>query len=1010
MKPLRVEMDVEKETPVSKVREKGIALITSLLILLLISTMIVGLSWLVMGDQKLGGNNNDRQLAFYGAEGGMEQLTATLENSFDANYAQSCASITALNSTPGPPTNIPGVQYLNPDGTSGYTILCQPSTTNPLLPASSFSTIPTGLYAGLVGLMTPYTLQVTSRTTYGSEVRLQREVQTVGIPVFQFGIFSQTDLSFFAGPDFNFGGRVHTNGNLWLAEGGTLTLANKVTTAGELITSNLENGWPTSSGYTGAVDITTGSGLQDITAQTPFQSVTGTSNSVGNISAINEPAFLNMDSSVYNNNIAIKETPVTPLNLAIATPAIGGQPIDLIRRPVKNEDTANPGKLSERYYNQVSIRILLSDYGPSGGCTDSDISSASTSAIPHLSANLASPVTPIDLATLAWDHSAPSANANTKVPYYSPPSWLTNVGTTTFPLPVSGAQGGSTYNGGTKNDGYWVAQYYPAITGCIKIDYQTTAGGVWTDVTPTVLNLGYTGRDINPQSSNNPASPFQPGLPGSQVKASGPTANAGVATITCTDPSPNAVIRLARVRDNPSWIPAGGGCPAPPSAASSTHGYDYWPNVLFDTREALLQDPSPVGLANSQLPAGGAMYYVELDVAKLAACLTSTTTCPFSSSVNNATGYSVYFSDRRGERPDPSPPASVGTTSMLTGGYGWEDNVNFVAGVSAANGCPNGTLDQGEDVESDYNSSGVSMNAATTPRTYANILSTLTAAANPSSPSALWPIYDSSLATPAVTGTELGGTSATPGKAVWNLISAILVNNPTCTGPLNLWPLAVAANPGDLRQNPPIFYRRALKVLDGSTITLGTCNSVPCGLTVVSENPVYLQGDYNNPGLNTSFTGTGVGASIIADAVTLLSDNWNDVNSFAFPYLSNTDGRKAVTTTYRLAIAAGKGLPWLNSSGTIYQDFGTDGGTHNFLRQLEDWGGQTLYYQGSIVSMYYNHQAVGTYKCCQNVYNPPTRGYNFDTNFLTPALLPPLTPMLRTINTIGSTQMMLPTE
>ena len=238
-------------------REKGMALLTALLVLMLMSTMIVGLSWLVTGDQKLAGNNSDRQLAYYGAEAGMEQLTASLENAFDANYALNATSIAALETTPGPPTNIPNVQYLLPGTTtngSGYVIGFTPSTSNPSLPASSSGTIPTGPYAGLVGLMTPYSLQVTAHTTYGSEVKLQREVQTIGIPVFQFGMFSQTDLSFFAGPNFNFGGRVHSNGNLWLAEGpnGTLTLGSKVTVVGQVITSNLENGEPASSNYGGS--------------------------------------------------------------------------------------------------------------------------------------------------------------------------------------------------------------------------------------------------------------------------------------------------------------------------------------------------------------------------------------------------------------------------------------------------------------------------------------------------------------------------------------------------------------------------------------------------------------------------------------------------------------------------------------------------------------------------------------------------------------------------------------
>ena len=62
----------------------------------------------------------------------------------------------------------------------------------------------------------------------------------------------------------------------------------------------------------------------------------------------------------------------------------------------------------------------------------------------------------------------------------------------------------------------------------------------------------------------------------------------------------------------------------------------------------------------------------------------------------------------------------------------------------------------------------------------------------------------------------------------------------------------------------------------------------------------------------------------------------------------------------------------------------------------------------SIVSLYYNRQGTGDYKCCTTVYSPPTRGYNFDTDFLTPACLPPRTPMFRTVNTIGFTEYVLP--
>ena len=76
---------------------------------------------------------------------------------------------------------------------------------------------------------------------------------------------------------------------------------------------------------------------------------------------------------------------------------------------------------------------------------------------------------------------------------------------------------------------------------------------------------------------------------------------------------------------------------------------------------------------------------------------------------------------------------------------------------------------------------------------------------------------------------------------------------------------------------------------------------------------------------------------------------------------------------------------------------------------MEDWSGLTVNYLGSLATLYYNRQAVGTYKCCTTVYGAPgTRAFNFDVNFLNPALLPPLTPMFRDMNVIGFSQELRP--
>jgi hypothetical protein len=227
---------------------------------------------------------------------------------------------------------------------------------------------------------------------------------------------------------------------------------------------------------------------------------------------------------------------------------------------------------------------------------------------------------------------------------------------------------------------------------------------------------------------------------------------------------------------------------------------------------------------------------------------------------------------------------------------------------------------------------------------------------------------------------------------------------PGAASPLNRdarpWTLITAA---EARVNKAILFRRALKLVNGASFSLGNNpDGLPYGLSIVSENPVYVQGNYN---ANGTFDGTHVPSAIIADAVTFLSRNWNDRNSFTSPH--NPSGRGALTTWYRTALIAGKGKPFKRITGTA-EDFGTDGGVHNFIRFLENWGGQSLKYRGSIVSLFYNRQAVGTYKCCTNVYGPPDRGYNFDVEFLHVNKLPPKTPMFRDINITGFTQVKMP--
>jgi Tfp pilus assembly protein PilX len=972
-------------------REKGVALITSLMVLLLISAIVVGMCWMVMTDQRLGGNNQSRELAFYGAEAGMEKMTTDVANTFSVKGALGAADIATI--VAAPPNALPGIQYLNAAGASTYQI-------TPLVPVSNNATIlPPSPYAGMQGLITPFTLTVAAQNTAtGAEVKLTRQVQVVSIPVFQFGIYSDSDVAFFNGPSFQFGGRTHTNGNLWLAPNdGPLFLGDKVTAVGQVIRTNLENGTAGTNGstYGGYVSIATSPNpsLTNEPGSEPYTnsswrqldftegSVTGTS-VYGNISTnLNNPTWSGTVLSAYNGQVQ-NGVPV----LSLTSTALGGitSPISLIRRAVPGELAANPAEFGEQYFSEATLRILLDDYP--AGVTPGAANACNTADMMSLDTVTATP--PTDLATLAF----PSDGSTTG----AAPAWYTGASNSPagalFPLPVSGAAGGTTYSA---TDGYWLkssgttnsannGKASPTILGCIKIEYQNLTGA-WTDVTTTILNMGFSGRDIAPTGTykgSDGATNIAYAYPGSALNlptlptgsavgfpAQGPSpAGTALATIPagCTDPSPNAIIRLERVRDNPSYMGAGGLCT---TAITKTNfvATDFWPLALYDSREGMFRQ---VNVQPGVVAAGGVMYYVELDAKNLATWLSGQ---QGTLSLNNNTGgYTVYFSDRRGEQPDTQNGGG-----LKTGSYGFNDFVNL---NDAANGCPNGTLDppynpppapsQGEDLEGD----GVL-------RTYGGV---------------------EKPPTPLTSNIDTGLWNAL------NYMNTVLVSNANCGAHPNR-PDVTYSNPQEARENAPVYFRRALKIVDGATLNLGTtCGAVPCGLTIAAENPVYIQGDYNAPVDNGTWTGASVAAAVVGDAVTFLSNNWNDVNTFVFPQdIVQNKIRNAVPTAYRAAIIGGKGIPFQQIGSTA--DFGTDGGVHNFLRFLEYWG-VNCYYEGSMVSFYYNRQAVGTYKG-SGVYSPPNRLYSFDQNFaLGPAYLPPRTPQLRSVNTIGFSQEILPTQ
>ncbi len=210
------------------------------------------------------------------------------------------------------------------------------------------------------------------------------------------------------------------------------------------------------------------------------------------------------------------------------------------------------------------------------------------------------------------------------------------------------------------------------------------------------------------------------------------------------------------------------------------------------------------------------------------------------------------------------------------------------------------------------------------------------------------------------------------------------------------------------RKNRVTGPRHGLKLVNGALGNVPTKPDATGGFTVASENIVYVVGNYNAD--DAGFGDPHAAAAVVADAVSFLSKDWEDWKSIVdATYVGSTTGRMAATSYYRVAVAAGKNMNWPHPSGwTTAEDYGLDGGTHNFLRYLERWSGQTFNYLGSLVSLYYSEYATGIYKCCNTVYSPPTRLYAFDTDFLDLDKLPPGTPRFRDVVNLGMRQILTP--
>lgn len=1050
--------------------QKGTAIVIALFVLALISVFVAFAVSRTTSETIAVGNETSEARTLYAAQGSLETMTRNFNKVFETKLNPLLADRLIVEDG----TIIPGLSQLQG---GQYTFLNTLDETK----IAEATVLSGGPYSGLYSIRDNWRLRtVATNIQDGTQVQLTRNILNNRIPIFQFGIFYNDDLELFRPPRFNFGGRVHSNGNFFLSPGAEgIYFDSRVTATGHIVTQAWRN-WNTSDSANNQTFIKNASG-------TPIQ-LLPTSGSVLNTTfgAANNvfqfppaaptpvptpnpdlpPSRLNpgwaASSAAFDGNLLAQVLPLRlPLNVGASTDLI-----EMVKRG-KEVATAAGGDLfmnnagvlapvtavanevdnsilrSERFANKTGIRVSLADSKAKlPGCANGvGIGAIATPCGVRLDGHrdgavsnpaLTNPLT-VAAATAAGDISLAARG-------YRPKAMRSVVGGP-FNYQATRLNGERLFNAGRE---VWIKVE--------TVQTNATTGAIITaDITEDILSLGVTeqapviaGTSIDLYNTTPAANNVNLTTPQAASSGNDSRSIIKLQRFAIRGPSiPGTAPNAPEIAPSTKWLyPFGGfnfvsrfrgtiaavdaGCPTgctskvnddpnfptTPNTAPENLAHfkklDYgvpgvraaivpFPIEMFDTREGTYFDNIANTPAAGSVSRNGVMSMIDIDVANLRRFLrgdfngllpdgavANPNSTPFSrNNVGNIglractflvpynpancdipenSGWVLYISDRRGD-------------GNFDGEYDMEDVF----------GNNDNTTQPGEDL--DGPTAGppgfvARFGAGVLDRRYIDPATTATTAV------------------PA-TNTCLGGLVAPNCEAAryadsWTADRAAVTDHP--------------------------YFRRGVRLINGTTIP-GIYDAAVAantkGFTVSSENGVYVQGNYNATGAttpavnaNTPYnqyfpfdTPVHIPASIVADSVTILSNAWNDGQSFSSPY--NQANRVATTTQMRFAMIAGDTISTQQNAvnqGSSVNGQNENGGVHNFKRFLERWdsaGGIRLDYAGSLINLFNSRNNNGAFKCCNTVYNPPRRNWVFDSTFLDPARIPPGTPFFQYIQTTG---------
>jgi hypothetical protein len=669
---------------------KGFTLIAALLITVLLSGVAVGLLYMVSNEARMGGNDLEGNMAYYAAEAQIENLTSQLSQLYQTSQSPDAASINALwtnsanwaNYVSG--SNIANIQYNSPSSmpqitwptTDSYGNACPNGN-----PCGSWDIVGSGQDQGMVATLIPFTLTVTAtrnagtgqvstntNAATGAAVTLSRTVEVALLPAFEFGVFCDGDCDYFAGPAFNFGGRVHTNGNLFLASGSTLTFTDKIAAVGEVIVDQLENGHSTASGYTGNIYVPTasggcpaapGAGPAAYCQQLPSGSWTG---GFAPVAGSEQASWVGVSKNTFASFIENGVTGATKLQLPFVNSSTVGA-IDIIRRPQAGDSTL---LRNSRLYSEAAIRILLADdikyLHPERSAGTLDAQDVQLGPTTQTGAAVGYALTQGNAGIVGSTMYFATATSGTG-------SWVTPGN------PAICAAGSYPLHG-------QVTQATPCTSTWLRVEYYN--GAKWVGVTQEWLGYGF-GRPYN----YAPTAPWAAGVGACPMNA-GTYAMGSNNTVAgqCYNPISPAILILQQLQSTKTAVGN--------AAGAGTQG-NWLPINFYDSREGEPRDQRASTTSTTACSPNGVMNVVELDTGNLWLWLqgkgpygagSGKQVSQTNMNGNFENGWILYFSDQRGMRPDTNATGAA-LYNNITGMSGLEDVVNS----ATQTGVPNASME-----------------------------------------------------------------------------------------------------------------------------------------------------------------------------------------------------------------------------------------------------------------------------------------------------------------------------